>query len=449
MQLLAPALTRRLYPLRYWIFVAYAVGIPNFVKFDSTGLTHKFGLFNPTSISDIILTLVTGFLLATMTLLNRQRIMFRRIDIAQSFWILLLLIFIIASILQPKSHSTSPKATDLLLSLFRLGEWVIAFLLLVSLYTRETAEHATDLIIRLIGSVCWVNIAIIWISLPILPSMVYTTPGDTAAAYPRLGGLMIHPVHLAVLAGVAFFHAMMFMRGPQRIGACMLAFVTLVLTYSRSELAIFCLILLVFVFVLSRNVLLRYSGLLAGTGVVALAITFRERLLKYLERGQGTRNLTTLSERTLVWQASVRAIARRPLIGYGFISGAKNALRDQWNSTNWVPPHAHSEFIQALLSGGVLAFLLVVAIYGRALWAAVHDARQGPKQAFLLIVLLQVTLMATIMPLITFQFSKVSGLFLLAFVGAVAGRRNRTQQTVEHIAIPGGLTQFGWREQTY
>jgi hypothetical protein len=63
MTLIQPSLAQKRYPIRYWIFVAYAVGVPNFVKFDGSGRTHEFGLFNPTSISTIILTLSCAFLL--------------------------------------------------------------------------------------------------------------------------------------------------------------------------------------------------------------------------------------------------------------------------------------------------------------------------------------------------------------------------------------------------
>jgi len=427
--------------------VAYAVGVPNFIKFDNTGLTHKVGLFNISSISAILLALITGFLIAVMTLLNRQRLLLRKIDVSAGLWILLLLDLLIASILQPKSQTVPFKATDLPLSIYRLGEWVLAFSVLLSLYTREAVESATDLIIRLISLVCWVNIAFVWLMLPIYPSLVYGSSGDTSVGYARLGGSMLHPVHLSVLAGIAFFHAISFMRGPKRIAACTLAFVTLLLTYARSELIVFLAILIIYALILSRSVLLRYSGLLTGAAVVALGVVFHEAVLKYLERGQGARNIATLSERTMVWHASFLAIDKRPLIGYGFIAGGKNALRDHWNSTNWVPPHAHSEFIQALLSGGIPAAALVVAIYGTALWYGIRGARQGVKQVFLLIVLIQITLMAIIMPLITLQFSKVSGIFLLAFVGVVAAQKAQIAKEVKQAEEPESLPLLGWVSQ--
>jgi O-antigen ligase len=443
--ILMPPLTRRFYPLRYWIFAAYLIGVPNFIRFDNTGLTHTQGLFNVTSLSFIALSLITGFFFAVMTLLNRHRIVQREVNVESWLWVLLWITFLVASVLQPASRLTPYKPTDLLLSVYRLGEWILAFTLLLSLYTREPAERGTDLIIRLMSSVCWFNVILVWIALPFLPSLVYASPGDATEGYPRLGGMFIHPVHLSVLAGVAFFHGLIFMRGPKRFAACSFAFVTVVLTYARSELAVVMLGAVIYALFLSRSVLLRYATVVSGIAIAIVGGVFSERLIRYLERGQGSRNLTTLSERTMVWKASFMAIDRRPWIGYGYIAGAKNALKDHWNSTNWVPPHAHNELIQGVLSGGILAGMLILAIYGRAWWAVWRGGR-GPKQVFLLIVLLQVTIMAFIMPLISLQFSKVSGLFLLTFFGLVAAQpvKVRKKHSLQ-VSFPGPV--IGWRDQ--
>ena len=419
--------------MRYWMFLAYAVGIPNFLKFDSTGKTHSQGLFNVTSIASITLTLITAFVFVALTILNRNEVQLPKVKFSVGLWIPLLALFIVASILQPYSRTVAFKATDLPLSIYRLGEWTLAFLMLVSLYRRERNESKPDLIIRLISSVCWINIAFVWLALPLVPSLVYASPNDTAQGYPRLGGMMIHPVHLAILAGVAFLHAMLFTRGLIRVAACSLAFVTLVMTYARSELLVFLAILAIYSLLLTRSVVLRYSGILCWLGLGSLAIVFQEQILTYLARGRGVRNITTLSERTLVWQASFKAIANRPYIGYGYIAGAKNALHDQWTASNWIPPHSHSEFIQATMSGGIVAGVLMALIYGRVLWAAIASASGGIKHMFLLMAIVQITVMAFIMPLLTVQFERESALFVLVFVGVVGGQARRAKKKAEEL----------------
>ncbi len=438
------ALTREQYPLRYWMVVACAVGVPNFIKFDSTGLTHKEGLFNPTALSSILLTLTTGFLLVVITMLTRRRLLQRRVTVSAGLWIPLLVLLIIASLLQPKSHSALPVATDLLLSLYRLGEWVLAFLLLLSLYTRESEETGTDLIIRLIGLLCWIKIILVWVMLPIMPSLVYGAADDTAEAHRRLGGSMVHPVHLSVLAGIAFFYAFFFLRGPRKTCACFLALLTLAMTYARSEQLVFLIVLTIYMLLMTRSPALRWAGTAGVLAVTAGALVFQDKIIQYLARGQGVRNITTLSERTLVWEASFRAFWLRPYIGYGYIAGVKNALRDQWNHTNWLPPHSHSEFIQALVSGGFLAGILVVCIYIRVLWTAFRNARQGMKQVFLLIALIQITLMAFIMPLITVQFGDIGCLFLMCFIGVVAAKKEPASIKSERVIKLGPMQDFQW-----
>lgn len=399
--------------------------MPNFVRFDASGKTHEFGLFNPTSISAITLTMTCAFLLIAVTIVGKRSLLARRVGFHGLLWGVLFINLLIASVLQPASSMRPASATDLPLSLYRLGEWALGFALLLSLYSREEPDRTTDLMIRLIGSVCWINITIVWIALPLIPSLVYASPEDIASgARARLGGALIHPVHLSVLAGVGFFYALFFMQGRKRLLACFIAAVTLALTYARSEQIIFLMALFTYVIVLSRSIVMRLMGFFAIAMTAVMGLVFQGSILEYLARGQGTRNITTLSERTDVWEASFKAFKLRPFIGFGFIAGVKQALQDQWNATNWVPPHAHSEFIQALVSGGIVAGLLVTALYVRALWLAIRGARQGIKHTFLLIVLLQITTMACIMPLITVQFSRLASIFLICFVALVAEARS-------------------------
>jgi len=442
-----PALTRTKYPFRYWIVVACAISMPNFIKFDTTGLTHSNGLFNITSLGQIAITLTTAFMLGIITLLTRRPLLLRRVTVAAGLWIPLLIVLVIASFLQPEGRSAHAKPTDLLLSLYRLGEWTLAFMLFLSLYTRERRENGADLIIRLIGTLCWVKIILVWIMLPIYPSLVYGVSEDTAESHRRLGASMVHPVHLSVLAGVAFFHAFFFMRGSRKAVACFVALATLFLTYARSEELVFLIVLMVYVFAITRNPLHRWVGV-AGIFYIGVgAVVFQDKILGYLARGQGVRNITTLSERTLVWQASFRAFWLRPYIGYGYIAGAKSALRDQWVYTNWIPPHCHSEFIQALVSGGILAGMLIACLYVRVLWAAVRNARQGIKHIFLLITVIQLVIMALIMPLVTVQFGETGCLFLLCFIGAVAAKKEVPHAKSAPVLSVGPVPRFQWAEE--
>jgi O-antigen ligase len=440
MTTIRPSLAQKKYPIRYWIFVAYAIGVPGFMRFDGSGRTHELGLFNPASLSSIALTLTCAFLFASVTILGRRRILLRRVDFGAWLWIALLIIFTISSVLQPNNASGPPAASDLPLSLYRLGEWVLGFVMLCSLYTSEGEDHAMDLIIRLIGSICWAYIALVWIVLPIAPSLVYAPLEDIGGGNARFGGILIHPVHLSVLAGVAFFYALFFFQGRKKLFCCFITALTLLLTYARSEQIVFLIALFAYLMIFSRKFVLRMLGATTICTIAAGVIVFEDKFLDYLERGHGLHNLTTLSERTDVWKASFQAFWLRPYIGYGYIAGVKHAIVDNWNATNWVPPHSHSEFIQALVSGGILAGLLMLAVYLRVIWVAFRNAHRSMKHTFLLIVVLQISAMAIIMPLVTVQFSRIGAVFILAFVGLMSEvkvpARVRQTRTVRVPSIP-------------
>jgi O-antigen ligase/polysaccharide polymerase Wzy-like membrane protein len=425
MTCLQPASTRREYPLRYWSLVAILIGVPNFLKFDTTGLTHNFGLFNISSISSIVLTSGVALVLAIVTVVTRSSLLQRRVEVSAWLWIVLLIDLAASSLLQPSEiagRQIRPLATDLGLSLYRLGEWTLIFILILSVYTRERVKTATDMIVGLIGMISWVKIILIWAMLPIVPSLVYSAGEVSVGGFARLGGTMVHPVHLAIFSGIAFFYTLMFQRGQLRILGCMIAILTIGLTYARSEQIIFTVALLAYLLA-ARSPKLKAIGVVGLLGVTASAVFIFDRIIEYLAEGHGKQNIFTLSERTIVWDASLKAFWLRPWIGYGYISGPKHALRAEWDATHWLPPHSHSDFIQALLSGGVLAGILVVGIYFGALWKAFRLAKEGPRQIFLLIVLFQMSVMFFLDVLLTIQYSDLGGVFLLCYIGVTASFR--------------------------
>jgi O-antigen ligase len=199
--------------------------------------------------------------------------------------------------------------------------------------------------------------------------------------------------------------------------------------------------------IFSRKFVLRMFGLSAICTLAAAGVVFQGKVLDYLERGQGMRNVTTLSERTDVWNASFDAFWLRPYIGYGFIAGVKHAIKDHWNATNWVPPQAHNDFVQALVSGGILAGLLLLAIYARVLWVAFRNSRRSIKHTFLLMAVLQISTMAMIMPVVTVQFSRLGVIFIMSFVGLLADAKApaRLRQTTK--ARVSAIPTLQWRSE--
>lgn len=380
---------RHTHPLLYWVTIAYIVGVPNFLKFDTTGRTHEFGLFNLTSISRIALTLLTAYVLAINLALGRGPIFPRKVKISMGVWISLLAWVTLATILQPASRLTPPRPTDLPLSLFRLAEWVLAFILFLVLYTREPAESATELIVELIGRCSWITMIMVWAALPLFPHLIYGSdePGSPAA----LGGVFMIPGILAFESCLAFFYSLLFFQlGLRRWSACIFALLTLEMTRSRTSLVSFIAGFSCYAIIYSRRSSLRWATvslvLLGGL----IFIGFRHGVTAYFAKGQSAADVASLDGRTEVWQASANAIRSRPTLGYGFVIGARNAIKDHWTYTHWLPPSAHSEFVQAFLVGGIPACAMTLYVYIVLLWRSLRSAWRGPFELFLTLALLQV-----------------------------------------------------------
>ena len=417
---LKPNVVPKRYPVRFWLLVAYCIDMPSFVSFDASGRTHDVGLFNPTSLSIILLTLLTCGLLLTMTLLNRQKLLQRPVKFDVWAWLLLLANYILSTALTPPSRLTPAKPTDFPLSMFRLAEWILLFALLLSLYTREPEENATDLMTRLVGYVCWGQLIVVWVLFLFLPFRVYAVTDDLGSGHVRFGGGVTNPVYLAVMAGIAFFYALFFWQGMRRYFGCALAFLTLMLTYARGEQVLFLVALFTYLLILSSRPVHRWAGVLSILSTLVLAAAFSPTIIAYLERGQGLRNVLTLSERTEVWTASLKAFSSRPWLGYGFIIGVKNTIKDHWNATNWVPPYAHNEYIQALVTGGVFACVLDVYLHLRVLWLGLRQSRKDMRHTFFLVAFLQIFGMSFLTVTVSAAKDEIGAVFVLLFFGIVA-----------------------------
>jgi hypothetical protein len=415
------ASTQRQYPLLYWTTLAYIVGIPNFVHFDQTGRTSN--PINLTSISLVVQAVITGYALVVMLLLDRRPIEVRKIHIDSLLWIALLLELILATIFEPTSRLTSTTSMALLLSLFRLAQWLVAFVLIVALYSRTPPTRATELSVELIGRASWIWLAIVWILLPIMPAQVYGGPEeDVPDAAQRLGGQLVAPGYLALFGSVAFFYALLFFpRGPRKWTACLLALLTIVLTGARTQEVGFLLAFFLYAIVLSRRPAIRWGTIGATALALLIGVSLRSSVMEYVSRGQSAQTLSTLDSKTQVWEASLEAVRMRPVLGYGYSVGARNAIRDHWTFAHWIPPHAHNEFIQATLDGGIVALVLVLCIYGHVFWRSIREVGRGPCQLLLFIVFVQLVVTALTGVELTYQFNVLGGVLILCFVAVLAG----------------------------
>jgi O-antigen ligase len=412
--------TERRYPLLYWTTFAYLVGVPNFVHFDVTGRVGN--ALNLTSISTIVLACIAGYLLTMFLIFDRRPLMARKVDVKLWLWVLLLIELLIGVALHPATRLTSPSTVGSLLSCFRLGQWVVAFCLVLALYSRTPAEQGTELVVRLLGRVSWTWMALVWTMLPIFPDQVYGSSDDPQqASVRRLGGQLLHPAHVAFLASVAFFYSLFFFpRGPRKWAACAFTVITLVLTGSRAQQAGFLLAILAYAFVLSRKPIFRWGALFTAIVAAPIGLLLSSGVIKFVGRGQGMKSLASLNDRTRIWQASFEAILQRPIVGYGYSVGARGAIHDHWRFAHWIPPHAHNEFIEIALDGGVIALAILVFLYGLVFWKSLRAARCGPMHLFVFLVFCQYCLNTLTGSEFSYQYLGTGGLLLLTFIGVLA-----------------------------
>lgn len=418
-------------PLLYWTTLIFIVGVPNFIHFDVTGRTHAQGLFNPTSLSTMAINFLSTYVLIVVVILARRPLLCRKANISGWLWIVLLLQMMLSTALAPASRLTPPAFSDIFICLYRMYEWILAFALILALYTRTPEDRGAELMVQLIGRMSWIWIAITYIVLPIMPSQVYggAGEGEIASAHAQLGGQLLSPSYLSTLSVAAFFYALFFFpRGLIRFCGCVLAFVTLVLAHTRIEQFSFLVLVLLYAIFFSGKFFLRIATIISTAVLAALGVLFRSTILEYISRGQNANSLATLNDRTRVWAAAIEAIRERPILGYGYVVGAKNALRDHWIYTHWIPPHAHNEYIHAFLSGGILAALLALCIYGRALSAGFRTAHRGPHQIFLLFLMILFTVRSLGGPNVTYIFTRPGAVFLMTFIGLVGGAATKSSR---------------------
>jgi len=413
-------LVPRQYPLLYWTAIIYLVGVPNFLHFDVTGRTHTQGIFNLTSICQIAIAFIAAYVLAVTLLLEQRPLASRKLELGLSLWLPLLLLFLLATLLQPAARLTPYSPTDKIISIYRLGEWVIAFGLITALYSRSPKAEATPLLIQMIGRICWIWICIVWFVLPVMPSQAYGASAELTSKVPQLGGQLISPSYLATLTVGAFFYALFFFpKGLYRVLGCLVCATTIFLAHTRIEEISLLLLMLIYCLFFS-NKLLRILTIACIVVAVPVMVMLRDELLQYFSRGQTLKTLATLNDRTFVWQAALDAARLRPILGYGFLAGARNAIRDHWHYANWLPPHAHNEYLQGLLSGGTIAVVLVLLIYSRGMWLSIKNCGQGRESVFLLFLMVLFTIRSIGGPNFTTPYTRVGALFLLTFIGIVA-----------------------------
>lgn len=353
-----------LYLLLFWVWV---VNMPAIVAFDQAGI-NKADLFNPQSIGRIALFFLVG-LVFVFNNFNTSRRQAAAMPKVGGLFVLPLLIFgwyLVDALVVLRGQ-------DMLLSLYRVAEWVLLLLLIAAVVGRAPVNpvERENWLLRVVFAVLLFMLLITLVLLPIAPNRVYFV-GQSGLG--RLGNPFAHPNTLGVMAGMAFFYFLE--RKPRffRFGL-LLALGIMVATYSRGAWAGFALATAFYLYLRPRTMQGRFFVVMAMIFVSSLAWVsqdlFIDSVERILARGGSVTNLATASERTEVWKASEILIREAPWLGHGFVAGPKklgDVMAGGKTATYFRAPHAHNEFVQTQINGGILATLLLAIFLIRTLY---------------------------------------------------------------------------------
>ena len=369
--------------LTFWVLT---INLPAVVAFDPTGFTRANGLFNAQSIGRIVVFMIALVLALVYWLLWSRERPPRASSESVPGTALLLSLYVWYLVEAPMVTSGTPLA----LAGFRVAEWLLAFGLLHLCFRIQNTHGQTGIEdrLRIVMPMLFFLLGSVLVMLPIAPGYVYQVSTITGTG--RLGGAFTHPNLLAIVAIILFAYGLGYWRGWKRAVLVVLSLVVLGFTYSRGGYAAFALVAVAGLLLLARHPGTRLALVLASA-LAALTITqapqVTNRVADFLSRGNENESLATLSERTAVWEAARTLIARSPWLGDGFTSGPKR-LGDEMIrarlSRNFAAVHAHNEFLQAQISGGLVAMALSLAIHLRVLFLLLFRARLERRAAFLM-----------------------------------------------------------------
>jgi hypothetical protein len=301
------------------------------------------------------------------------------------------------------------KGTEFLLSSYFIFEW-LTFLILFYLYVMEHPNFSISIVIKDIILVIWLKISTLLLIIPILPTLGIFF--DPVLGVMRLGGYFIGPNVLATLAALLASYYYFFYDGPsyKKYSIFIFAVLIIIATNSRGALLSF-IVAFSFSLIGSKKGLNHLILFYFGGVVISVILTYAD----YLMRGLDISNLITLSERVPLWGKYALEFPRSPIIGFGYISGVKN-LSLIIPKIHWIAPHAHNDFIQSFISGGVIMGLFTIGVY----WSLFRKCYQSflPTNLNLLMKNWFIILFgyAMLTPIINWKLFAVSGIFWMLFI---------------------------------
>jgi O-antigen ligase len=388
----------------YWLLVIVTVNVPGFTQFDTSGKTKDLGLFNPQSISHILLTLLITGVTFVFFFSRRSPAAFRLVTMRLVPILALYALFLVTSL---------PWALkDLALSVYRLSEWVLGIVLVVGLFA-SSPERTDKLTSELLFRIAAVIITIVAIVAIISPDLALESiSGDTGFLEYRFGGSVYPPNTVGTLAGIALYYVILFKRGWWRLVLISFFGAALVFTYSRGALLAF-ITSYFLVGILFGKLSTRLLNLMAALLACVGAMMYQEKIVSVLSRGGSTGSLTAASGRLMIWAAGIKMFMVHPFRGWGFISGVRRHVQDYYQNSTFAPQHLHNEILQAIVSGGVFAGILLLFIFFTTLVRGFRQVRASMWQQFLLCAFIQIFFHAVEGPVFSAEYMPIGACALI------------------------------------
>ena len=141
------------------------------------------------------------------------------------------------------------------------------------------------------------------------------------------------------------------------------AAVALLLSNSRTSLALTLIIIWFLLFCTRERMVLFVLSLLALFVIMPFLFIFGETLLSMVSRSGDVAEITTGTGRTHIWAVVVQLIFERPVAGWGYGS-TLFILPEYAGDIRHIAPHAHNMILQILITSGFVGLAIFAVAFG-------------------------------------------------------------------------------------
>src|SRR5690606_2880783 len=228
----------------------------------------------------------------------------------------------------------------------------------------------------------------------VLPSVAIRSPlsseslaayGTPIMPYQIFGSIIqVNPNTLGALAAVLLFvHGRRYIGGDRRpANTAWLLRSVVFLIFSQSRTAWAGLLIAFGAGIVTSRGVSAAKKILVATLILALAALLADPIYDYLSRGVGADRLLRLSGRVGWWEAALEHFSSADLlgkvIGLGFMTANREILVNEFDAG--AAATLHSDFVDALISAGVIGFLTIILAVFITTWRAFGLLRRDPGQ---------------------------------------------------------------------